>query len=82
MWILYNIIKIYLKYIGREERETVQGRERDQEREVKNNSVSFPKTITGQNGVLKHMAGLEGSWIFLFMGEQTGGIELVQTYIE
>ena len=68
MWILYNIIKIYLKYIGREERETVQGRERDQERELKNDSVGVPKTITGQNGVL-NMAGLQGSWVFLFMGE-------------
>lgn len=76
----------YYKYIfkiyrGRRERNCSGEGERSRERS-KNDSVSFPKTIMGQNGVLKHMAGLEGSRVILFMGEQTGGIQLVQTYIE
>lgn len=73
-----HIFKIYRE---RRERNCSGEGERSRERS-KNGSVSFPKTITGQNGVLKHMAGLEGSRVILFTGEQTGGIQLVQTYIE
>lgn len=73
-----HIFKIY-----RERREKNCSGEGERSREKsKNDSVSFPKTIMGQNGALKHMAGLEGSWVILFMEEQTGGIQLVQTYIE